>query len=127
MGGQFEYFGLWLDQSFDRGHSKAGTRGCTTYGSPQLSEHPDFEIDFVEVWAVGRKKREDGDEEDDDFEDEAKVCSFERRINTHKIGNEKCGKLCILHLLISHSIFHTMVQGIQCLSLSLSHSPSPPT
>ena len=74
MGGQFEYFGLWIDQSFDHGHSRAGTRGCTTYGSPQLSENEDFEIDCIEVWAVGRKKKNDEEDEDDDFEDEAKVC-----------------------------------------------------
>ncbi|GFR66003.1 TLD domain-containing protein 1 [Elysia marginata] len=78
MGGQFDYFGLWIDQSFDRGHSKAGARGCTTYGSPQLSAHPDFDIDFVEVWAVGRRKNDDGEEEDDEYDEEAKVCEEER-------------------------------------------------
>ncbi|RUS70044.1 hypothetical protein EGW08_022193 [Elysia chlorotica] len=72
MGGQFEYFGLWIDQSFDRGHSKAGERGCTTYGSPQLSEQQDFEIDSIEVWAVGRKKEGDEEDDDDDFEASAK-------------------------------------------------------
>ncbi|GFO16302.1 tld domain-containing protein 1 [Plakobranchus ocellatus] len=70
MGGQFEYFGLWIDQSFDHGHSKAGIKGCTTYGSPQLSEEPEFKIDYIEVWAVGRKKKDNEDEDDDDDDDD---------------------------------------------------------
>lgn len=53
MGGQHEYFGLWLDCNFGRGHSKARPR-CTTYGSPQLSADEDFMVDTVEVWGVGK-------------------------------------------------------------------------
>ncbi|BFZ19623.1 hypothetical protein BsWGS_22662 [Bradybaena similaris] len=68
MGGQFEFFGLWIDQSFDHGHSKASARGCTTYGSPRLSAKEEFEVDCLEVWAVGRKKKEG---EEDEEEDEA--------------------------------------------------------
>ncbi|CAG5124791.1 unnamed protein product, partial [Candidula unifasciata] len=70
MGGQFEFFGLWIDQSFDQGHSKASARGCTTYGSPRLSAREEFEVDCLEVWAVGRKKKAEG-EEDDEEDDEA--------------------------------------------------------
>ena len=52
MGGQFEYFGLWLDQEFGPGHSKARPK-CTTYGSPQLSALEEFQIEEIEVWGVG--------------------------------------------------------------------------
>ncbi|XP_046576998.1 MTOR-associated protein MEAK7-like [Haliotis rubra] len=67
MGGQFDYFGLWIDHTFNNGHSKAGPR-CTTYGSPQLSGKPDFEVDVIEVWAVGPEKKID----DDDITDESR-------------------------------------------------------
>ncbi|KAK3589313.1 hypothetical protein CHS0354_026970 [Potamilus streckersoni] len=65
MGGQLNYFGLWLDQSFIKGHSKAVPK-CTTFGSPQLSGKQEFEVDTVEVWGVGSgpKKNHDSDEED---------------------------------------------------------------
>ncbi|KAM4722641.1 MTOR-associated protein MEAK7 [Rhinophrynus dorsalis] len=52
MGGQHNYFGLWIDSNFGRGHSKAKPR-CTTYNSPQLSAKEDFSIDAMEAWAVG--------------------------------------------------------------------------
>jgi len=52
MGGQLEYFGLWLDSEFGKGHSKAEPR-CTTYNSPQLSKHETFEIKTLEIWSVG--------------------------------------------------------------------------
>ncbi|ESO82794.1 hypothetical protein LOTGIDRAFT_229816 [Lottia gigantea] len=63
FGGQLEYFGLWIDQSFSNGHSKAGPR-CTTYGSPQLSKAAEFEVDTIEVWGVGPEPNID----DEDFE-----------------------------------------------------------
>lgn len=53
MGGQHDYFGLWLDSDFGRGHSRARPK-CTTYGSPQLSAEENFSLDSVEVWAVGK-------------------------------------------------------------------------
>ncbi|XP_074142434.1 MTOR-associated protein MEAK7 isoform X1 [Sminthopsis crassicaudata] len=52
MGGQLDYFGFWLDCDFGKGHSKANPR-CSTYNSPQLSCRENFELDCVEVWAVG--------------------------------------------------------------------------
>ncbi|XP_058011294.1 MTOR-associated protein MEAK7 [Ahaetulla prasina] len=52
MGGQHEYFGLWVDSNFGQGHSKAKPR-CTTYNSPQLSAKENFLLDSMEVWAVG--------------------------------------------------------------------------
>ncbi|KAM8946259.1 MTOR-associated protein MEAK7 [Pelodytes ibericus] len=52
MGGQHDYFGLWIDSDFGSGHSKAKPR-CTTYNSPQLSAKEDFFIMELEIWAVG--------------------------------------------------------------------------
>lgn len=52
MGGQHDYFGLWIDSDYGKGHSKAKPR-CTTYNSPQLSAKENFTLDAVEVWAVG--------------------------------------------------------------------------
>lgn len=52
MGGQFDFFGLWLDQSFSQGHSKAQPK-CTTFNSPQLSADPHFTVHSIEVWRVG--------------------------------------------------------------------------
>eukprot|EP00062_Callorhinchus_milii_P005142 gi/632944312/ref/XP_007887441.1/ PREDICTED: TLD domain-containing protein 1 [Callorhinchus milii] len=52
MGGQHNYFGLWIDSDYGTGHSKAKPR-CTTYNSPQLSGKENFAIDVLEVWAVG--------------------------------------------------------------------------
>lgn len=62
MGGQHGYFGLWLDQEFGKGHSKAKPT-CTTYGSPQLSMREDFEIDAVTLWGVGEEPKIQEDEE----------------------------------------------------------------
>lgn len=52
MGGQHDYFGLWIDVDFGKGHSKAKPT-CTTYNSPQLSAQEDFRFEKMEVWAVG--------------------------------------------------------------------------
>ncbi|GCB67923.1 MTOR-associated protein MEAK7 isoform X1 [Scyliorhinus torazame] len=52
MGGQFHYFGLWVDGDYGGGHSKAKPR-CTTYNSPQLSAQEHFVIDSMELWRVG--------------------------------------------------------------------------
>ncbi|XP_048828320.1 MTOR-associated protein MEAK7 isoform X2 [Brienomyrus brachyistius] len=52
MGGQHDYFGLWLDSDYGKGHSRARPR-CTTYGSPQLSGQENFTLDALEVWGVG--------------------------------------------------------------------------
>ncbi|KAL4234356.1 TLD domain-containing protein 1 [Mactra antiquata] len=64
LGGQLNYFGLWIDYTFNSGHSKAVPK-CTTYGSPQLSGSSEFVVDHIEVWAVGpEKKSDDSDDED---------------------------------------------------------------
>uniref|UniRef100_A0A8D0GT17 MTOR-associated protein MEAK7 n=1 Tax=Sphenodon punctatus TaxID=8508 RepID=A0A8D0GT17_SPHPU len=52
MGGQHDYFGLWIDSNYGIGHSKAKPK-CTTYNSPQLSAAENFTLDAMEVWAVG--------------------------------------------------------------------------
>lgn len=62
MGGQHNYFGLWLDCDFGHGHSRAKPK-CTTYGSPQLSAEEDFTLDTVEVWAVGKLPEPEEDED----------------------------------------------------------------
>nr|XP_015820859.2 MTOR-associated protein MEAK7 [Nothobranchius furzeri]XP_015820860.2 MTOR-associated protein MEAK7 [Nothobranchius furzeri] len=64
MGGQHDYFGLWLDSDFGRGHSRAHPK-CTTFGSPQLSGDEDFTLDSVEVWAVGKPPQPPEDEEEE--------------------------------------------------------------
>jgi len=67
MGGQFNYFGFWIDHSFNHGHSKAQPR-CTTYGSPQLSKSPDFNVEIVEVWALGPETKSQDSDDDEDGE-----------------------------------------------------------
>ncbi|XP_074864682.1 MTOR-associated protein MEAK7 [Carettochelys insculpta] len=52
MGGQHDYFGLWIDSNYGSGHSRAKPR-CTTYNCPQLSANENFTLDAIEVWAVG--------------------------------------------------------------------------
>ncbi|XP_061678314.1 MTOR-associated protein MEAK7 isoform X5 [Syngnathoides biaculeatus] len=61
MGGQHNYFGLWLNSDFRHGHSRARPI-CTTFGSPQLSGDEDFILDSMEVWAVGKPELEEGGE-----------------------------------------------------------------
>ena len=52
MGGQLDYYGLWLSADYGKGHSKARPM-CTTYGSPVLSASEEFEVDMLELWGVG--------------------------------------------------------------------------
>lgn len=54
MGGQHDYFGLWLDSDYGKGHSRAKPR-CTTYNSPQLSAKETFTVDVLEVWGTGKR------------------------------------------------------------------------
>lgn len=61
MGGQHDFFGLWLDQDFGNGHSRAKPK-CTTYKSPQLSEEENFKIDSVNIWGVGEEPKNEEDE-----------------------------------------------------------------
>ncbi len=52
MGGQMEYFGLWLSADYGNGHSKAKPK-CSTYSSPRLSKEEEFRVELLEVWGVG--------------------------------------------------------------------------
>ncbi|KAJ1543723.1 hypothetical protein HK096_008155, partial [Nowakowskiella sp. JEL0078] len=51
FGGQFEYFGLWLNENFATGHSKANPRS-STYGNLRLSQREEFVLDSVEVYGI---------------------------------------------------------------------------
>ena len=52
MGGQLNYFGLWISAEYGTGHSKAAPK-CSTYGSPVLSHKDEFHIDVLELWGIG--------------------------------------------------------------------------
>lgn len=52
MGGQLNYFGLWIDSDYGVGKCSPS---CTTYDSPMLSSTESFEIAAIEVWRVGPK------------------------------------------------------------------------
>ena len=52
MGGQFDYFGLWLDHDYGHGHSR-GEPHCSTFRSPQLAGKENFQIELLEIWGLG--------------------------------------------------------------------------
>lgn len=55
MGGQFEYWGLWIDSEYGIGEC---SETCTTYKNYiQLSATKSFKIRNVEVWGVGEKPK----------------------------------------------------------------------
>ena len=54
MGGQLDYFGLWLSADFGKGHSRAKPK-CTTYASKQLSGQEEFSVYSLEVWGFGQE------------------------------------------------------------------------
>ena len=62
MGGQIDFFGLWLDGE-DFGKARC-TPTCSSYASPQLSKEEFFHFDHVEVWAVGDEPVPDPDDEE---------------------------------------------------------------
>ena len=64
FGGQFNYFGLWIDAEFGSGHSRAQPKN-TTFNSPQLSAKENFEIDYMEVWGIGEEKKPTSEDEED--------------------------------------------------------------
>ena len=53
MGGQLDYFGLWIDSEYGKARCAPS---CSSYSSPQLSESEYFHFDHLEVWAVGKRK-----------------------------------------------------------------------
>lgn len=60
MGGQFGYWGLWLDCEYGKGEC---SESCTTFKNYfQLSVNKTFTFRNIEVWAVGEKPvKEDGE------------------------------------------------------------------
>ncbi|XP_055712905.1 MTOR-associated protein MEAK7 [Phlebotomus papatasi] len=61
MGGQHNYWGLWLDSEYGFGEC---SESCTTFkGYSQMSANKRFKIRNVEVWAVGEKPSTESDEE----------------------------------------------------------------
>ncbi|XP_055372161.1 MTOR-associated protein MEAK7 [Condylostylus longicornis] len=63
MGGQFNYWGLWLDSEYGQGEC---SESCTTYKNYlQLSISKQFKIRNIEVWAVGEKPTNEDEEVDE--------------------------------------------------------------
>ncbi|KAI8054280.1 TLD-domain-containing protein [Syncephalis plumigaleata] len=63
MGGQLNYFGLWIGADhFGEGHSKASPLS-STYRSPQLSSSEKFMIEEMEVWCVQERVSDEDDEQ----------------------------------------------------------------
>lgn len=63
MGGQLGHFGFWIDADFGTGHT---SEGCSTYHRvPTLSAEKEFNIEHLEVWAVGPPPKEESDDETD--------------------------------------------------------------
>ena len=60
MGGQLEFFGLWLDAEYGKGKC---TPSCSSFAAPLLSKHEDFTFHHVEVWGVGDEPEDDEDED----------------------------------------------------------------
>lgn len=53
MGGQHNYWGLWVDSEYGKGEC---SETCTTFKNyAQLGVNKNFTIRNVEVWAVGEK------------------------------------------------------------------------
>ncbi|XP_061399374.1 MTOR-associated protein MEAK7 [Musca vetustissima] len=65
MGGQFGYWGLWLDCEYGIGQS---SESCTTFKEyNQLSKRKDFRIRNLEVWGIGDEPKQ-GDDSDEEGE-----------------------------------------------------------
>ena len=59
LGGQLEYFGLWIDAEYGKARCAPS---CSSYTSPQLSEKEYFKFTHCEVWAVGEEPENEDDE-----------------------------------------------------------------
>ncbi|KAK0584598.1 hypothetical protein LWI29_015932 [Acer saccharum] len=55
FGGRVHHFGLFLSASFDQGH----TFGCTTFGSPCLSETNQISPEVIECWGLIKRARQE--------------------------------------------------------------------
>lgn len=62
MGGQLNYFGLWLECEYGQGHSMAKPLS-TTYHSPTLSHGSEFSYTDLEVWRVSNIQEDIEEEE----------------------------------------------------------------
>ena len=62
MGGQLEYFGLWLDCEYGIGHSMAEPLS-TTYHNPTLSKQAKFTYTDVELWKLSNIQEDIEEEE----------------------------------------------------------------
>lgn len=61
-----DYFALFIDQSLQRGHSKANPISSTFGNSPlvrggdgERDDNGEFLVDYIEVWAVKSLERDD--------------------------------------------------------------------
>jgi len=62
MGGQFGYWGLWIDSEYGIGKSSPS---CSTFNNySMLSANKDFTIDSLEIWCVKEKPKLDDEEEE---------------------------------------------------------------
>ncbi|CAD6999341.1 unnamed protein product [Ceratitis capitata] len=60
IGGQFNYWGLWVDSDYGVGQS---SESCTTYHDyVQLSKRKEFKIRNLEVWGIGDEPKDDDDD-----------------------------------------------------------------
>jgi hypothetical protein len=60
MGGQLDYFGMFIASDFQRGHSRANPLS-TTYQNPPLASGEEFELDCVEVIRVRESQLDEED------------------------------------------------------------------
>jgi len=61
MGGQMDYFGLFISDKYDSGHCKGHPRS-STFHNLVLSKQQDFRVDEMEVWRIGPLPESDEDE-----------------------------------------------------------------
>ena len=61
MGGQLEYFGLWLDAEYGNGKCAPS---CSSFSAPKLSKNENFIYHHMEVWGVGEEPQDEDDIED---------------------------------------------------------------
>ncbi|XP_036226276.2 MTOR-associated protein MEAK7 isoform X2 [Bactrocera oleae] len=61
IGGQFHFWGLWIDSDYGIGQS---SESCTTYRDyVQLSKRKDYKIRNIEVWGIGDEPKDEDSEE----------------------------------------------------------------
>ena len=60
MGGQLEFFGLWLDAEYGKGKCAPS---CSSFAAPRLSKDENFTYHHLEVWGLGDEPEDDDDED----------------------------------------------------------------